>query len=116
MNSIPSYPTSPPGSPGLPSPDHPALNRAGYYLLGALIPTGAVLWWLGSLGQLSELHLFRILAILGLLLAGQAIGLWSAKRGRWLTGLCWMSAGLAGAALAWWFCPTTEGLSYWSAR
>src|SRR5205085_2634793 len=47
---------------------------------------------------------------------GLGLGIGILWKGRWLTRLAGIGAGVGLAAAAWWFVPTSQGLSLWSAH
>jgi hypothetical protein len=66
--------------------------------------------------QLPFSHTPRILAALLLLGAGIGTAITAMHAGGWRVRLACLGAGASLAVLAWWFVPTTGGLSLWSAQ
>jgi hypothetical protein len=66
--------------------------------------------------QLPVSHGPRILAALLLLGIGTGVAITAVHKGGWRVRLSCLGAGVGLAVLAWWFVPTTGGLSLWSAR
>jgi hypothetical protein len=66
--------------------------------------------------QLPKGHFTRVAAAALALAIGAGAALSAARNCRWRVRLAWLGAGLAGAAAAWVFVPTTQGLSLWTAH
>jgi hypothetical protein len=83
-----------------------------------LVVLGISLVLLGAIAfaQLSFSHAPRILSALLLVGLGAGAAISAARPWGWCERLGCLSAGVGLAALAWWFVPTTEGLSLWSAQ
>jgi hypothetical protein len=92
----------------------PAELRPDQRALALLFP-GLVVLGLAGLIALGGTHLPRVFLALLSLGAGCLIGISLRRQRPWYARLGWVASGLAGAALAGWFAPTTSGLSLWGA-
>jgi hypothetical protein len=84
--------------------------------LQVVLGIGLVLLGVIAFAQLPSSHAPRILIALLFIGLGAGAALSAARPWGWRVRLFCLGAGAGLAALAWWFVPTTEGLSLWSAQ
>lgn len=95
------------------TPSTPLLRTDQNVVLGMLFALSALGLW--GLAWLGDSHLPRVFVTLLAAAAGFICGISLARRRTWFVRLGWMAGGLALAALAGWFVPTTRGVNLWSA-
>lgn len=99
------------------TPSTPLLRTDQQIVLGMFFVLSVALSALGlaGLAWLGDSHLPRIFFTLLAVAAGFTVGISLARRRSWFVRLRWIAGGLALAALAGWFVPTTRGVNLWSA-
>jgi hypothetical protein len=101
-----------PGHPnqiGTPRPGIARLLIWGVLLAGLIIALIAA-------AQVPEGHFTRVLAVYLALALAWLAGTALMRKQKWLAGLWWLTGGGIAAVLAWWFVPTTGGVSLWAAQ
>jgi hypothetical protein len=84
--------------------------------LPVVLGIGLVVMGVIAFAQLPSSHAPRILSALLLFGLGAGAAISATRSWGWHVRLCCLGAGVGLAALAWWFVPTTEGMSLWSAQ
>jgi hypothetical protein len=108
---------APPRTPALfqDGPPQPRPWRADEWAVGLLLLGVAVLA-IVLCTQLPQGHYTRVVAAVLALGIGTGAAVSAARKCRWRVRLALLGAGLGGAAAAWVFVPTTQGLSLWTAH
>jgi hypothetical protein len=85
---------------------------AGFWFF---LTCGVVILAINLFINLPPTHRPRVVGVVLPLVVVVALGLTQGRRSRGIVQLLWLVTGVALAFLAWWFVPTSEGLSYWGA-
>src|SRR5262245_60577337 len=83
------------------------------FVLGAVVLAVAGLTWMS---QVPDIHWPRVFGVLMALGLGLWVGICLARRQEWHVRAYCLAAGVGGACLAWWFVPTSAGLSLYAAK